>query len=171
MEGTSPQGYEDPNDLYGLLRVEKDLVTGFSVLFSYIEFSLKCSGFAWESPQGHLSVDWDRYGQVMRPRFVVSRTEELEQAVEYLTQNPPSRQILKDGTLDWEPVKPVRDADLAQILRVVRRVRNNLFHGGKFPTGYVAEPGRDRRLIESCIAVLLECQSIDRHLLPTGHPA
>jgi hypothetical protein len=37
----------------------------------------------------------------------------------------------------------------------VRTVRNNLFHGGKFPrTGSVEEPLRNKKLITECLAVL-----------------
>jgi hypothetical protein len=36
----------------------------------------------------------------------------------------------------------------------VRTVRNNVFHGGKFPDGIVIDPLRDERLIRECLAFL-----------------
>jgi hypothetical protein len=36
----------------------------------------------------------------------------------------------------------------------VRTVRNNVFHGGKFPDGMITDPLRDEQLIRDCLGVL-----------------
>ncbi len=43
---------------------------------------------------------------------------------------------------------------IGDVLQSVRTVRNNVFHGGKFSEGSVAEPLRDETLIRECVAVL-----------------
>jgi len=39
------------------------------------------------------------------------------------------------------------------VIRSLRIVRNNVFHGGKFPDGPIVEPLRDEALIRDCLAV------------------
>jgi hypothetical protein len=72
---------------------------------------------------------------------------------DYLERHPPMKQILKDGTLDWARLnqEPTR---IERLLFDLRTVRNNLFHGGKFPRTYIEDPSRDEQLIRSCLAIL-----------------
>jgi hypothetical protein len=44
----------------------------------------------------------------------------------------------------------------------VRAVRNNLFHGGKFSDGYVADPSRDRELLGHAMVILGACLDLDK---------
>jgi len=154
---TRRTGHSDPNVLYERLSVERDLVTGFSVLFSYFEYALKRCGFLKDLPSGVAMADWAEFGKEIRRNLAASRAEALIKAVEYLRRNPPSLQIVTTGALDWQTVPMGTDPSPAEILGAVCRVRNNLFHGGKFASGPIAEPGRDRRLIESCTVILEEC--------------
>ncbi|MDA1314463.1 MAG: hypothetical protein O2968_14075 [Acidobacteria bacterium] len=75
---------------------------------------------------------------------------------EYLQQQPPRKQVLCRGNLSWSNDIDESISDIERVLIYVRRVRNNLFHGGKFPTpdGVVDEPGRDKQLIQECLTVL-----------------
>jgi len=43
---------------------------------------------------------------------------------------------------------------IEEVLLSVRTVRNNVFHGGEFPDGPVAEPLRDERLVGDYLALL-----------------
>lgn len=83
------------------------------------------------------------------------------EAVQYLRAHPPRKQILKTGKLDWKQVEN-NGTQLEQILYLVRTIRNNLFHGGKFPCGPVEDAGRDTKLLESCIIILRKCLSLDK---------
>jgi hypothetical protein len=59
------------------------------------------------------------------------------------------------GRLDWsDPLHPNGESNAAFILRCVCCVRNNLFHGGKFPTQPVPSPERDTQLLKSALDVL-----------------
>jgi hypothetical protein len=43
---------------------------------------------------------------------------------------------------------------IEEILIDVRTVRNNVFHGGKFPSAEIEEPLRNEKLIGDCLSVL-----------------
>jgi hypothetical protein len=45
------------------------------------------------------------------------------------------------------------------ILRLVRTVRNNLFHGGKYPypDEPINQPARDRKVLSASLTVMEEC--------------
>jgi hypothetical protein len=47
-------------------------------------------------------------------------------------------------------------------LRLVRDVRNNLFHGGKYlKTPVDGAARRNKDLLQACLTVLAECRSVD----------
>jgi hypothetical protein len=55
------------------------------------------------------------------------------------------------------------ESDERYLLRLVRDVRNNLFHGGKYPapTGPVdGEVLRNSKLLKACLTILDRCQSL-----------
>src|SRR4030095_10590367 len=81
-------------------------------------------------------------------------------ACDYLTSDPPQKQIVSERSLWWKAtVRGNSESIEAYILRLVRTVRNNLFHGGKYPSpfGSVSDVGRNRQLLESAITVLETC--------------
>jgi len=72
-----------------------------------------------------------------------------------------------DGTLDWQPSVPCNsETDEAYLLRLVRTVRNNLFHGGKYPSPVCPDTDidRNREMIRSCLVVLEFCLSLDQRV-------
>ena len=73
---------------------------------------------------------------------------------QYLQQHPPRKQVLQNGVLHWVARPGTSGSAIGDVLLSVRTVRNNVFHGGKFPEGPVAEPLRDQALIRDCVAVL-----------------
>lgn len=46
------------------------------------------------------------------------------------------------------------------MLRLVRVVRNNLFHGGKYQSGPFDEIARNENLLEAAITVLSHCLAL-----------
>lgn len=145
------------NQLYEILEIEKDLVTDFSIFFSRFEYALKRTIKYAAEKNNRINANWDEFALNHDSVFIPERTENLKLAVDYLLAKPPKKQTLKNGTLGWKDVPQQNTPRLQQILCSVRRVRNNLFHGGKFPDGDIAEPGRDRKLLQNCIIILEEC--------------
>lgn len=75
-------------------------------------------------------------------------------ARDVLLRNPPKREEVCGNAVEWRPnLRRQNETDASYLFRVVRDVRNNLFHGGKYAQPE-PELGRDRELIDSAIAVL-----------------
>lgn len=149
------------NNLYKQLKIDKDLATEFSILFSRFEYALKrTSRYAIER-SNKVEADWNSFAKDHDSDFNSERTAILKSAVDYLETKPPRKQVVRSGTLAWEDVELQNITRLEQINLAVRRVRNNLFHGGKFPDGPVEDPARNTTLLKSCITILEECLRLD----------
>lgn len=69
---------------------------------------------------------------------------------------PPKKQIIQNGQIAWG-TSPVDTSSLAdEVLLYARRVRNNLFHGGKF-NGRWFEPERSEGLLRATLTILKAC--------------
>ncbi|HVF61939.1 MAG TPA: hypothetical protein VNJ70_19190 [Thermoanaerobaculia bacterium] len=109
---------------------------------------MKAGGFAL-GDDTRVDADWDLFGRVINPQFNSIQDPALSEAVTYLLGRPPKKQVLIDDRLDWRDAPPDPNLSRAhRVLLAVRRVRNNLFHGGKFLAP--DEPGddRDRLLVQ-----------------------
>ena len=61
-----------------------------------------------------------------------------------------------EGEIAWiaNPRRSNEALEAEYLFRIVRDVRNNLFHGGKFAGGPEPELARDRELIDAAVSVL-----------------
>ena len=135
---------------------DKDLAVSFFLMFSRFEYALKRAGYL--KPNAHYaSADWGRFAREHESQFQrLAKPDELLEAVQYLRTRPPKKQIVVNGQISWDdgPVTSCAEGSLQWLLVMVRRVRNNLFHGGKYPYAPINEPLRDVKLLEHCITVL-----------------
>jgi hypothetical protein len=147
------------------MNADKEAVCNFFAAFSRFEFALKKAGYASGGTQ--VSADWDRLAAVLRPHFDPKRTAELTEAVDYLVQCPPKKQVLHAGALNWvDSPQPQNDPVLLSLLVYVRRIRNNLFHGGKYSGSPTIDPDRDTTLLRHGLTVLDECLALcEKHIL------
>src|SRR5688572_21872609 len=114
-----------------LLKVDRERALDFLGVFARFEYALKAGGYA-EKKHGAVAADWDRFDKEHADAFDQSATQALAEAASYLLASPPKKQILNnDGKLEFAAADP-GGSDLHRLLVYVRRVRNNLFHGGKF---------------------------------------
>ena len=74
--------------------------------------------------------NWDKYANSIKDKFHPENPE-VKNAIRYLRKKPPQKQIVRNNELCWENSTPDLD-DLNNLFLYIRRVRNNLFHGGKF---------------------------------------
>lgn len=109
-------------------------------------------------------ADWEKFARDHDKSFDRERTEDLDTAVEYLLHEPPLKQVLNNGALDWKSTKVENVPLFLQLIRSVGRVRNNLFHGGKFPSMDVIDPGRNTDLLKSSIVILQECLCLNERV-------
>ena len=144
--------------------IDRQLVLDFFLCFSRFEFALKVSGYA-RGDASQVSPDWDRFAAEIHDTFEKDRTQALAQACESYLLNPPKKQVLANGSLAWStdlPVDSTRQPEL--LISLVRRVRNNLFHGGKYSGALHEETARNEELLRGGLTILDECLRINPHL-------
>ena len=154
--------------LYDLdrLAINRELVLEFFLAFSCFEFALKNAGYAHPCPRqnGRLpSVDpgWDTFAASVRDLFKRTRNPELNSACDYMLENPPLEQVLIETGLAWETNNPCESvSEVECLLRLVRRVRNNLFHGAKFSNEAFEDTSRQEMLLKGSLLILAECLDV-----------
>lgn len=124
----------------------------FFVMFSRFEYALKCSGFVIPSSR-EAKTDWRKFGEKIEGKFTAQKCKELSEAIKYLQDDPPRKQVQKEGKLLWTSAKK-ENGDIQRLITAVKTVRNNFFHGCKTPYGPELEPSRDNKLIRHSITVL-----------------
>jgi len=135
--------------------IDKDLVLEFLCAFSRFEYGLKRAGFA-RGNASRVKADWDCFGKTLRT-LSTEQCAPVLRSCAYILQEPPKKQVLRDGHLAWSAAADTSVSDIERVLIYVRRVRNNLFHGGKFPVpdGPVEEVARNTKLLQDALAVLI----------------
>jgi hypothetical protein len=123
----------------------------FFYWFSRFEFALKERGYLTSKRAGvRAEADWK--GFVAAYENLYSASPEAE----WLLASPPEVQVVgRAGTLTWclEETRS-KESELAVIVRLLKTVRNNLFHGGKHgPAGW-DDPKRTLALISASMLLL-----------------
>ncbi len=104
----------------------------FFAFFSRFEYALKRAGFLKNGDKAEPC--WDRFANSVRNRLFTKADSEFQAGREYLMRKPPDTQVVVNGGLGWRSTpKGDGESDEQYLLRLVRIVRNNLFHGGKYP--------------------------------------
>ncbi len=96
--------------------------------FSRFEFALKENGYLTShAPGARADPGWNEFIARWSPNYVLCGHGAA------LLAAAPKRQIVGVGNaLEWQDVAFLDfDSDLAKAVRLLRAVRNNLFHGGK----------------------------------------
>jgi hypothetical protein len=151
---------------------DRMLAIQFFLFFSRFEYALKRLPKISDKGSG-VQPDWDGYAKekftgngegVNRWQRIQRRADFLE-AAEYLINEPPKKQVLKDGVLRWkERTKQELKLSMPELLVLVRAVRNNLVHGGKFKDGPIEETSRDEKLLRHSLIILSVCLEEDSDL-------
>ncbi len=149
---------EEFDGLLDKFNADKGLVVTFFVVFSRFEATMKAMGHMKGKDGDPAEPDWENFAKVYRDYFKSDLTEELKKAVTYIETKPPKQQVRKGkNELTWAENR--HPANMPQLLRLtlyVRRVRNNLFHGGKFAGGIDATPERNTELLHHSLVLLDE---------------
>lgn len=142
----------------GNLRLDRDLVFRFLVAFTRFEFALKAARFVFkgESEQA-LRADFDCFAKNIAKVFqekLDGGDEALRSACEFYRRSPPEKQIWSGSDLDWKEALPQNRRDSEFFLILLRRTRNNLFHGGKGWKRPEDDPHRDNLLMRHGLRIL-----------------
>ena len=130
-----------------------DLATELFRVFAQFEYCLKVTGYCVAGRGDAANPDWTRFARELPP-LSEAADPDVAAAIAYMLGNPPKKQVYADHVLQWRVVAPHAENENDLIFLYVRRVRNNLFHGGKF-NGRFFDPGRSRELLEHSITVLM----------------
>ncbi|MGD9577577.1 MAG: hypothetical protein AB7Y74_04950 [Syntrophorhabdus sp.] len=138
-------------------QIDAELLLDFFLVFSRAEYALKNAGFL-KGDERRVDPDWDAFAASIKNQFLKDKSKELEVAVKYILYNPPMKQVLRQNSLMWEANTPNAGlTETEKLLLLVRRVRNNLFHGGKHNVGLFENTERSTQLLTSSIIVIREC--------------
>ncbi len=132
----------------------EQLATNMFRTFARFEYSLKAAGF--HRGNGAAEPDWRAFAVSVSGLFDDPRTAEFSTAVGYILAHPPKKQIIADGVLSWGDAAPNTNLQSDLVLQYIRRVRNNLFHGGKF-NGQWFQPERSECLLKHSLVILTAC--------------
>jgi hypothetical protein len=142
----------------------------FLQCFARMEFALKACGFHNADDNGNSDTaqpNWDRFANSIADCFDPQYSDSLKAACDYILQHPPKKQVIRNGALTWED-KLGTGSDVVNLLVYVRRVRNNLFHGGKF-NGRWFEPQRSAELMADSIAMLDYIRDLHPDIMNVHH--
>ncbi len=130
-----------------------DLASEFFRVFAQFEYCLKVTGYCVAGPGDVANPDWKRFSREL-PSLTGQAAADVVEAIAYMLGHPPKKQVYVDDALQWRIVAPQAQNENDLIFLYVRRVRNNLFHGGKF-NGRFFDPERSRELLECSITILM----------------
>jgi hypothetical protein len=151
---------------------EIELQCLFFYFFAQFEYAMKQSEYlkAKNDTDDTAEADWGKLANSQTVRDLVTNAvneqggnQYLKEAILYLRDTPPKKQIVStSGRLDWRDVNQTEPLPLRLTL-YIRRVRNNLFHGGKARNaGESIE--RNKKLLEHALIVLYEFSKCDQSL-------
>lgn len=141
----------------------------FFKLFAQYEYALKATGFGKAGNKRLAEPNWDRFAIEIGVRVLSVEETEVQKARRYLFELPPKRQIWVNNAVQWEEV-PNNDRSVQMLFSHIRRVRNNLYHGGKFGSRWIA-PGRSQELLFNSLVILRALIPLDSNLFEAIHGA
>jgi len=142
------------------LTVEPELALEFLAAFSRLEYALKVTQFR-KTGEGEAKADWSKFSLEVSRLFDPNKSEALSNAFAYTTTEPLRFLGVKNGVLDWYDFSvPQNCHPVDKAIRIIKQVRNNLFHGGKYAKDNKAAVGRDSKLLKSALLVLNELRQV-----------
>ncbi len=123
----------------------------FFYRYSRMEFALKDCGYLTTSQVGSpANPDWYKFAEERHEDYCVTNEGER------LISASPKRQVVAaDKRLEWQSIDLGQCAnDLERVIKTVKTIRNNLFHGGKHGGDGWHDPERTRMLLNLGVAVL-----------------
>jgi hypothetical protein len=139
--------------------LDRDLVFEFFWKFSVFECALKREGFL-RLDRPTAEANWTAFGKDITQKFEKVETIGFAAAAAKLRELSPRKQINRNGILGWEKIDQRDESNAVYTLHLLKTVRNNLFHGGKYPDGGILEVSRDTEILRAALAVLEGCYEL-----------
>lgn len=128
----------------------------FFRIFARFEFALKMAGFG-AMRGGRVEINWNLFANsnhIGKPFFSYVKEENI---CPIILVSPPKAELIENGQYAFKEEASAINS-VQGLFGAVRRVRNNLFHGGKY---FDDDDERNRILVAEAITVLL-C-AVERH--------
>jgi hypothetical protein len=141
---------------------QRSVAWEFFVFFSRFEYALKRVDDFLMPRDGEAKPNWDRFASQANSQFPLNDPQ-VAAAVAFYSAEAPRRQVRLNGVLDWSAPEARGENEplLIWLLRAIRVVRNNLFHGGKFPHFVFNDPSRNGALLSHAIVILAAALPLD----------
>lgn len=136
------------DSVYEQVDFDRELVFKFFMIFSLFEYALKSTGFRTGNEE-YVKANWEAFAREIHEIFDPSASPELQQAVDYLENYPTKKQVLGGDNLSFTDSEVVNHRTI-WLATIIKRTRNNLFHGGKFKY----DRPRDTDLLNNCLIIL-----------------
>jgi hypothetical protein len=131
------------------------IIVDFVATFARLEYALKASGeFLRQTKDAE--ADWISFAGAIENAIDISSKACLKESIEYILNNPPRKQVNDNGVIRWKAASPSQSNETKDLIVYVCRIRNNLFHGGKFTGGYLEDFDRDFSLVKAALCILKE---------------
>jgi hypothetical protein len=145
---------------------DRRLAWYFFIFFSRFEYALKRHPKYLKQGTVNAEPNWNLFASDRNKDFIPNSSAVLNEAVKYFLKEPPRKQIIENTFISWsEPQKyNGKEPLLIWLLRMIRYVRNNLFHGGKFPLINISDPSRNRELLFNSFVILQESLKLDKSI-------
>lgn len=143
------------NDLFdsaGVSKEDRQACIEFFVLFSRFEYSLKRWGCS-DKHSSELKVNWDDAAKKLSSKCDNLVREIRKKDWEIFT-SPPKKQVRSGDDFKWIQINTDNMGETRKALCYLCNVRNNLFHGGKWPEEPVIDSARNRKLIGDAIQLV-----------------
>jgi len=141
-------------DAAGLVQSHRSLCFEFFVVFTRFEYALKRNGFCRSNESGDvIGVDWDKAAASLEKTCGHEITQ-FRSSGAYIFSVPPRKQTRTGQDFTWRDSNTETMGEARRALHLLSTVRNNLFHGGKWPSHPVSDPSRDSRLIADAVKLL-----------------
>lgn len=131
-----------------------DLASELFQVFSRTEYALKATGY--NNGDGEAKANWRSFALAVEDILAKPSAPELQEAIDFIFAAPPKKQVIINEKIQWQAAAPTTNSRADELLIYVRRVRNNLFHGGKF-NGHWFEPERSEPLLRYSLIIILAC--------------
>lgn len=151
-------------DVFRHLHISQELVCRFVAIFSRMEYALKSTRYAIGGEK-RVEPAWDSFANDIDDAFFKILDPEVIEARNYLLTRPPRKQTLAGNRVTFtDQAIDASQKQTQQLLLMVRTVRNNLFHGGKYLPQGEQEVGRNHLLVQHALTVVLACSKLDQEV-------
>ena len=133
---------------------QPELAFRYCAVFARFEYALKETQFL-KNETGSAQANWDVFANSLKGKFSAVQDADFTAAVAFLKASPPRKQVVVGVGTDWkDSVQAVGDTEEQFVIRLIRLIRNNLFHGGKSFTDGEKVVGRNAELMKAGLVVM-----------------